>query len=212
MKRIVFSAAVCIAMLSGCGAKEEAAPVKAETKTEAKAPEAKPATKAEAKPKAEPAAKEVAPDSKGTVEEGGFKKYRGAEWKDDFKGLVTKINGVSVAQDLEKVNPKYNSQVDGKNQGIFVWFTLENTSAKKFTTWPSQAKLVLEDGTQIDADIIGSADVGGEIVGKAKKDGDVMFRFTSKEDVRNIKSIRLNWEAFDENFAKKDYDVTLPLK
>lgn len=139
---------------------------------------------------------EIKPEAQGTVEEYGMIKYRSAEWDDDFGGLKTNINSVTV---------------DYENSAVYLWVTLENTSDDKFLTYPDQAKLVLDNGMQYSIDMIESDNIGGEIVGRAKKDGELIY-YVDYDNIKELKSIRLIWDATNTtSFEKKDYDVKIDL-
>lgn len=148
--------------------------------------------------KTEVAAEEVTADAKGTVEEDGYIKYRSAEWSDDFRGLETSINSVSV-------------HLEGN--AVIIWMTINNTTEDNtFTTYPTQGYLVTDDGKQYDADIVQSSNLGGEIVSRAEKDGDIVF-LTDYKDIQNLSEIRLVWSATDSSdYEKKEYDIKIPLK
>jgi hypothetical protein len=192
MKRWII-AALCTLALTACGSEES-------TKTTAQ--EEKPTTAQK---------QEVPPEAKGTVEEDGFIKYRSAEWHGEFNDLKINVNGVSVTNDVTKALEIEDAEPNVR--GVFVWITTDNTTDKEFYSTLSTANLVTSSREQASPDVFLSDDFPLEIVPNAKTDGDLAYILKSEDDVKNIKSITLNFEITDQKtYETKKFNVNLPLK
>ncbi|HHR3168042.1 hypothetical protein [Listeria monocytogenes] len=134
-------------------------------------------------------------------------------WSDDWKGLQTKISSVSVF----KVDSAKLAEDGEDGEGLIVVnYELNNNSEIDFNTYPDQGVLVA-DGKQIDASMINSDDLGGELMQGVSKDGAVVYILPTLNDVSDIKDIRLTWSASYEtdNYEEdsfKDYDARITLK
>lgn len=134
-------------------------------------------------------------------------------WSDDWKGLKTGITDVSIA----KMEKSAMDELGESGEGVIgVKFILNNTAKIDFNTYPDQATLLV-DNQQVDASMMGSDSIGGEILAGAKKEGVVAFVIPKLKDVKSIKKLRLKWSANYEtsNYeddSTKDYDITLDLK
>ncbi|MBC1525476.1 hypothetical protein HB884_14800 [Listeria booriae] len=134
-------------------------------------------------------------------------------WSDDWKGLKTGITDVSIA----KMEKSAMDELGASGEGVIgVKFVLNNTAKIDFNTYPDQATLLV-DNQQVDASMLGSDSIGGEILAGAKKEGVVAFVIPKLKDVKSIKKLRLKWSANYEtsNYeddSTKDYDITLDLK
>ena len=135
------------------------------------------------------------------------------DWSEDWNGLVTKITDVSIAK-MEKASmEEYGMDGDGL---VGVKFTIENTSDKDFNTYPDQGTLVI-DGQQIEASMIASEHIGGDILKGVKKEGVIAFIVPTLNDVTAISELRLKWNSnFDtDNYEEESYknnDITIKLK
>jgi hypothetical protein len=80
-----------------------------------------------------------------------------------------------------QVSSDFRFMFDDKKEVTIVSFNVivENTSDDTVSFHPNQARLVTNTGEQVDADIIISEDVGGEFLGKVKKEGGVLFHVDS---------------------------------
>ncbi|HFL0016837.1 TPA: hypothetical protein ACGXXK_000275 [Listeria monocytogenes] len=134
-------------------------------------------------------------------------------WSEDWKGLQTKISSVSVF----KVDSAKLAEDGEDGEGLIVVnYELNNNSEIDFNTYPDQGVLVA-DGKQIDASMINSDDLGGELMQGVSKDGAVVYILPTLNDVSDIKDIRLTWSASYEtdNYEEdsfKDYDARITLK
>ncbi|AZV45169.1 hypothetical protein BAOM_4590 [Peribacillus asahii] len=205
MRKVIYSAALVALLLAGCGNEE---------KTEAQ-PEAKPKVEEtvakEAKPVDDEEALKAATE---TVEEDHFIKYRGAEWQGEYDngGLTFKIHGVSVTNDIGKA---YNVQANPGHKAVQIWFELENTTAdKKYEVYPDQATLVTSTGEQVKPDpFLTNHKIAGEVYEGVTKEGDIIFALENTEDVADIESVKLVFNAYSENGENaKEFEVDLQLK
>lgn len=80
-----------------------------------------------------------------------------------------------------QVSSDFRFMFDDKKEVTIVSFNVivENTSDDTVSFHPNQARLVTNTGEQVDADIIISEDVGGEFLGKVRKEGGVLFHVDS---------------------------------
>ena len=80
-----------------------------------------------------------------------------------------------------QVASDFRFMFDEKKEVTIVSFNVivENTSDDTVSFHPNQARLVTNTGEQVDADLIISEDVGGEFLGKVKKEGGVLFQVES---------------------------------
>ena len=118
-----------------------------------------------------------------------------ADFSEDWKGLVTKINKVVIA---ELTDDEVEKQGLENKYVVQVYFSIDNTSDTDFNIYPDQSTLVIE-GQQIEAEMFLSDSIGGEILSGVSKEGIVTFSVPKIEDVSNVANIRLKWEA--------DYDT-----
>jgi hypothetical protein len=55
--------------------------------------------------------------------------------------------------------------------------------------------------------------VGGEHLNDTEREGFVEYYAESPEDLEELTEVRITWHMLnDDQFEKKEYDVTLPLK
>ncbi|USK84774.1 hypothetical protein [Peribacillus asahii] len=208
MTKVIYSAALVALLLAGCSNEETTQSTKpAEVKPKVAETIAK-----EAKPIDDEEALKVATE---TVEEDGFIKYRGAEWQGEYDngGLTLKIHDVSVTNDLAKAYNIANAEPDHK--AVQVWFEMENTTSdKKYEAYPDQATLVTSTGEQVKPDpILTKHAIAGEIFEGVTKEGDIIFVLENTEDVADIESVKLVFNAYSEGMtASKEYEVELQLK
>ena len=184
MKKLIFSATLLLSLgLAACGdeldIKEDATPAaeteKAETKTD-------------------PADKEASDneDKTGEVTESDLGTmtilYQNKELNTPIvSGPVNaSLNKVQVAK-LE-VSEAYKETFD--NQDIATIITIEaiaeNTVDDTTNFYLDQATLVTDTGQQVDADLFFSDSVGGEFLGKVKKEGNIIWVLKHDEDIKKI--------------------------
>lgn len=97
---------------------------------------------------------------------------------------------ISAAQ-VATIEPveEYKELFNGQDIVTVVTATMaaENTLDETISWYPNQATLVTDTGQQVDADIWLSGDVGGDFLGKVKKDGDVIWVLKHDEAIKNVK-------------------------
>lgn len=135
-----------------------------------------------------------------------------ADWSESWNGLDFKIDRVAIA---EMTDEEVESQGIENNYIVMVNYVITNNGDKDFYTYPDQGVLVVE-GQQVDAELFGSDDLGGEILQGVTKEGAVIYSVKNIEDVTAVKNIRLKWSAnYDtddwEEESHKDFDVTFDL-
>ncbi|MBM7600492.1 hypothetical protein JOC34_002883 [Virgibacillus halotolerans] len=127
--------------------------------------------------------------------------YEDATWEGDFNGLKTKIEKVVVTEKAPTVEDE-----KAEESAIGVKFTIENTSDHKFTTYPDQATLVTSTGEQVEADMLISDDLGGDIHEGVIKEGDVLF-YLERGEAESVEWIKLEWSETDVELEEaEDYD------
>lgn len=122
-------------------------------------------------------------------------------WSDDFMGLKTEIQSVSLLGD-----------------SVIVKFRLENTTDQKFTASPDQARLVTSTGEQIEFNDLNLSDntLSGEIHKGVIKEGNVGWNL-KRGQADEIEWIILEWSSRsggtnDYDVERKNYEVELELK
>lgn len=161
------------------------------------------------KPKTENTTKPVTADSKETVVEDGFIKYRGAEWHGEYNGLKIRINSVSLTNDLGKAydEPDYKG-----SKGADVWVTMENPTDKPIQIGTISTEAVIGGIEYNGADPYLSDLTGTEIKPHAKKDGDLIYVLNDTADIKKIKDARLYFQIFDDTGNEKDVEASVKLK
>ena len=106
-----------------------------------------------------------------------------------FGSVNLYIQNMTVA-DI-RPNEDMKAMFDDKEQvrAVVVTMKAENTSEQDVSFYPNQSMLVTDTGEQIDADLMMSGDVGGDFLGKVKKEGQVWFLL--KDNTQEIKNIKL---------------------
>lgn len=211
MKRtlcLTVAAIAAVALLAGCGADKTA--IKDEKPTQAKvesqpAKETKAAEPATTKEEAAPAETEKNPDDIWTY-------YNDAKWSDTWNGVTSTIEKVVVTDRA----PKDGNTNDLTASAVGVKFKVENTTKKLFTTYPDQAELITSTGEQVQADMVTSDHIGGEIEEGVIKDGNIIW-FLKRGHAADIKWIKMKWYVIEGNGMeatqdKKEYSVKLELK
>ncbi|MEH6940931.1 hypothetical protein [Bacillus sp. JJ722] len=207
MKRIVYIVVLLFALiLSACSSDDEHVPEKTSNENPVQA-DAEPKKLSDDDLKA----------AKDTVEEGGWIKYRGAEWEGNFDngGLKLMIHGVSVTNDIKRVsNYTGSDDVEDGIKVVNVWVELQNTTKdKKYNAYPTQATLVTSTGEQVDANPSITEDIGGEIYEGVSKDGSIGFVLEKTTDVANITSVKFVFDAFSEdNTERETFEADIILK
>lgn len=130
-----------------------------------------------------------------------------------WAGTNVNIDRIKVAtikpfKDKEENNNIYKGLV-------IVHFNVQASQDIDF--YPTQGTLVTSDGQQVDANSYSSDDFDGEIAKGAKKSGNVLFTLTTLNNPKDLKNIRLKWDAdyetdnMDDDNAYKTYDITIDL-
>ncbi|MGE7676282.1 hypothetical protein ACQKMV_22425 [Lysinibacillus sp. NPDC094403] len=204
-KKLIFSAALVLSLgLAGCGAdsSKEDKP-KEETKTAASAESSK---KSDSKA-----------DSGQETTESELGKLT-VLYKD--KELNTPVNNGPVKATLDKIqlstlepSESYKDTFDGKDKVTIVTIeaSTENTVDETINYYLDQAKLVTDTGQQVDANLWFSDDVGGEFLGKVKKNGNIIWVLKHDE---NIKKVTLHISgASNEKIDRvgEDLKIEIPL-
>lgn len=139
--------------------------------------------------------------------------YEDAKWNDDFKGLKTEIQKVVVS---DKAPGMDDNGEEITTSAVGVQFKIENTTEGKFVTYPDQATLVTSTGEQVEADMIYSEDIGGEIDKGVIKEGDVIF-YLKRGNADKIEWVKLSWNGntggeTDSDVEYKEWETELKLK
>ncbi|WP_156111489.1 hypothetical protein [Exiguobacterium sp. ZOR0005] len=134
-----------------------------------------------------------------------YMKNRELGIRETMGSIVFEIDKVQTVR-LE-VRPDYRFLFDDKEEVTIVSFNVivENTTDETVTFYPDQARLVTNTGEQVDADLFISEDVGGEFLGKVKKEGGVLFYVDSMPE--ELTEVRFIVEGpYDEQFRQIDED------
>ncbi|UTT43796.1 DUF4352 domain-containing protein [Exiguobacterium aurantiacum] len=110
----------------------------------------------------------------------------------------------------------YLDMFDGKDEVtlVVVNVTAENTVDDTIHFYPDQGTLVTNTGEQIDANLWFSDDVGGDFLGKVKKEGNVMFMADAMpEELTEVRFIvggptNTDYEKLAEESYEYKIDVT----
>ncbi|MET3943180.1 uncharacterized lipoprotein YehR (DUF1307 family) [Paenibacillus sp. PvP094] len=203
-------AIAAIVVLSGCGSEKTA--IKDDNPAQAKveetaAPKVEPAA-AEATETEEPAAEEVEATNPDDI----WTYYDNATWSDDFNGVKSSIETVVVT---DKAPKDYNEN-DLTASAVGVKFKIENTTDKLWTTYPDQAELITSTGEQLQADMMVSDHLGGEIEEGVIKEGNVIW-FLDRGHAADVKWVKIKWyvtegDGFSMDAKRQEYSVKLELK
>ena len=113
------------------------------------------------------------------------------------------IKNVSVLDIIP--NDETRETFGGKNRvrAVSVSVKVENTSDEDVTFYPGQAIAVTDTGEQVEASDELTGDVGGDFLGKVKREGDIVFLLKDeKADIKNVKFI------FDGPADKDMYEIS----
>lgn len=114
------------------------------------------------------------------------------------------------------VNEAYRDSFDAQEEVTVVAMNVivENTVDETISFHPNQATLVTNTGEQVTADLWFSDDVGGEFLGKVKKEGNVLFFVKAMpEDLADVKVVidgpsDANYESIGESRYEYTINVT----
>ncbi|WP_312507520.1 hypothetical protein [Lysinibacillus sp.] len=209
-KKLIFSAALVLSLgLAACGeekAKEE--PQKEETQTPVSADKKEDTEKADEKEKS---------DGVGETTESELGKMT-VLYKD--KELNMAVNNGPVNATLDKIqlatmepSESYKESFGGQDKVTIVTIeaSAENTVDDTTNYYLNQAKLVTDTGQQVDSDIWFSDDIGGEFLGKVKKNGNIIWILKHDEAVKKV-TLHISG-ASNANFDRlgEDLKVEIPL-
>ncbi|MEM4994940.1 hypothetical protein WKH56_20460 [Priestia sp. SB1] len=99
----------------------------------------------------------------------------------------------------EDMKSMFNDQ--DEIRAIVVTMKAENTSDQDVSFYPDQSVLVTDSGEQVDAETFMSGEVGGDFLGKVKKEGQVWYLL--KDNTQDIKNVKL---VFDAPYATESMD------
>ncbi|WP_029333000.1 DUF4352 domain-containing protein [Exiguobacterium oxidotolerans] len=206
MKRMIVGASLSAALLlAGCGEESATEPnteAKAEDKTEAAAPEKTEAVKEESNVEKTEAGEKTTYFTNKAVGE-----------KTTLGPINFSVNKIQTSR--LKVANAYKEAFGDKDEVtlVVVDVTAENTSDDTINFHPNQATITTNTGEQVDAEIFLSDEVGGEFIGKVKKEGNIFF--VAQSDPKEITSIKYivdgPSDANFENLAER-YTVEIPTK
>lgn len=139
--------------------------------------------------------------------------YEDATWDNDYQGLKQTIQKVVVSNEAPMINDEGKEEIAS---AVGVKFKIENTTDGKFVTYPDQATLVTSTGEQIDASMIASDHIGGEIDKGVIKEGGVIF-YLERGEADKIEWVKLSWNGHkggDDEVSEeyKEFEVELKLK
>ncbi|WP_215189882.1 DUF4352 domain-containing protein [Exiguobacterium sp. s6] len=207
MKRYGFLFALPFALLAGCG--EETEPASSTAPTE----QGEEVKESEVEEQETVTAEEEVYDSEigtNTIHMKNTELALG-ETMGSVKFEVNKVqtSRMSVAEE-------YLEMFDGKDEVtlVVVNVTAENTIDDTIHFYPDQGTLVTNTGEQIDADLWFSDDVGGDFLGKVKKEGNVMFMADAMpEELTEVRFIvggptNTDYEKLAEESYEYKIDVT----
>lgn len=108
------------------------------------------------------------------------------------------------------------SENNERVRSIVVDMEAENLTDGDISFYPDQMTLTTDSGEQVDADIMLSDDVGGDFLGKVKKEGSV--RFLLKDNEKDIKKVTLvidppsSTESYEDlgNQIRLDFEILDP--
>ena len=202
MKRFGLLVAVPLALLVGCGEADELKTTTTDTEevaeAEASAPE-------EATTKNE----DVQESELGTNKI--YMKNKALTIAETMGPIQFAIDKVQTSR--LRVAEAYRDSFDGQEEVTVVAMNMlaENTVDETMSFHPNQATLVTNTGEQVEADLFFSDDVGGEFLGKVKKEGNVLFFVKAKpEELTDLKVVIDG--PFNENFdkvAEDRYEYTI---
>ncbi|KRM18433.1 hypothetical protein FD31_GL000979 [Companilactobacillus nantensis DSM 16982] len=124
--------------------------------------------------------------------------------------------GVKVSIDYANVGTFKNAVEDSDGntfQGAIVVNFKVETPERDISIYPNQATLTTNDGQQIDASLMDSDDIGGDLMKGANKEGNVVFYVPTLSSPSDITSIRLKFSGsydtddYSDDNAYHDFDT-----
>lgn len=123
------------------------------------------------------------------------------------------VNGLQMG-DFE-IAEAYRDAFDGKEKATIITFKVktENTSDDTIGFYPDQATITTDAGDQVDADMVLSDSVGGDFIGKVKKEGQIFFLVdTPSEKIKEINLIIAGPHTEDFDKAGDDVKMTFSVE
>ena len=182
MKKLIFSATLVSAlMLGACGDEEKNTAKNNQTSSE-ETSEKNESTESTEKATNEPEVEESELGKKTVV----FKNKE-LNMTQTTGPMTLTINAAQVAT-LEPTE-EYKEMFGGQDIATVVTVTMvaENSSEDTISWYPDQATLVTDTGQQVDADLLFSGQVGGDFLGKVKKEDNVIWILKHDETIKNLK-------------------------
>lgn len=202
MKRFGLLVAVPLALLVGCGEADELKSTATDTEEVAEA---------EANAPKETTAEETDVQESELGTNKIYMKNKGVTITETMGPIQFAIDKVQTSR--LQVNELYRDSFDGAEEVTVVAMNViaENTVDEMISFYPNQGTIVTNTGEQVEADLFFSDDVGGEFLGKVKKEGNVLFFVKAKpEELTEVKFFTrgpLN-EAF-ERVAEERYEFPI---
>lgn len=128
--------------------------------------------------------------------------YDDATYEETWEGVKFNIEKVVVSDEAPGFDDNGDEII---SSAVGVKMTVENlTEDEIYTTYPDQALLVTSTGEQIDADMLLSDHLGGEIHEGVIKQGDIYF-YLERGSALEIDWVKLNWDSSYED-PSGDYE------
>ncbi|WP_214711566.1 MULTISPECIES: hypothetical protein [unclassified Exiguobacterium] len=182
MKRYGLILALPLTLLVGCGEADELKTTATDTEEVVEA-EAKEEPVAESTEKAEVQESELGSNQI-------YMKNKALDIKETIGSVNFAIDKVQTSR--LTVNEAYRDSFDGQEKVTVVAMNMivENTIDETVNFYPDQATLVTNTEEQVTADLWFSDDVGGEFLGKVKKEGNVLFFVKAMpEELEDVKVV-----------------------
>src|SRR5699024_2476552 len=136
--------------------------------------------------------------------------YKDKELDENAESGPINLNVDALQVGELEVSEDYQEFFDGKDEvtTITISMNVENTDDNTNGFYPVQATITTDAGDQVDADMLLSDEVGGDFIGKVKKDGQVIF--TVDSDADEINEINLFIDGtHDEDFENIGEDIEM---
>ncbi|HLR03649.1 MAG TPA: hypothetical protein VK111_12965 [Virgibacillus sp.] len=136
--------------------------------------------------------------------------YKDKELDENAESGPINLNVDALQVGELEVSEDYQEFFDGKDEvtTITISMNVENTDDNTNGFYPDQATITTDAGDQVDADMLLSDEVGGDFIGKVKKDGQVIF--TVDSDADEINEINLFIDGtHDEDFENIGEDIEM---
>jgi hypothetical protein len=195
MKRVITTGALSLALLLGACSDPD-------TETMKKADKSEPTEVKTKEPKAEET-KDDGKDNGWETQVGETVENEGGEFT--LLGRNDKVEPMQtgpIKLEIPQVN-KTTGKLKGSMKEMFesdvanyiqVDVKVENTTDETISFYPDQATITTNTGEQVNSELMMSDDVGGDFIGKIKKEGSVFF-FLEKSKAEDIEWVRLLIDA-----------------